>query len=104
MIVALGYTVKSAESAAQAIQFLVSDTPVDLLLTDVVMPGGVDGFQLAQRARELRSDLPVICMSGYFGFSDEDMGPVRAPLIQKPSTPAEISATITSVLDAHSGS
>ena len=46
---------------------------VDLLLTDVVMPGGIGGFELARRAREIEPRLPIIYMSGYAGLQDEDM-------------------------------
>ncbi len=43
----------------------LSDTPVDLLLTDVVMPGGLSGRDLAQRLQQNQPDLPVLFMSGY---------------------------------------
>ena len=44
--------------------------PVDLMLTDIVMPGGIDGRALAQRARTLRPDLPIVFISGYPASDD----------------------------------
>jgi CheY-like chemotaxis protein len=59
-----GYRVLVANSGSQALAEL-SDTPVDLLLTDVVMPGGLSGRDLAQRLQQNQPDLPVLFMSGY---------------------------------------
>ena len=52
-----GYTVSWARNAAEALQLLESDHSVDILLTDIVMPGGMDGFELARRAKRIRHDL-----------------------------------------------
>jgi hypothetical protein len=59
-----GYDVVTFGAAEEALAELASDARVDLLLTDVVMPG-MSGPQLADRARGLRPDLPVLLMSGY---------------------------------------
>lgn len=61
----LGYTTLTAASGANALAILQSDTHIDLLLTDVVMPGGMFGTELALKARELRAGLPVILCSGF---------------------------------------
>ena len=53
----LGHQVQDVESAAAALIILQSDNPVDLLFTDVVMPGGITGMDLAHTARTLRPDL-----------------------------------------------
>jgi PAS domain S-box-containing protein len=63
LIAELGYRVLSAASGEAALLILESE-PVDLLFTDVVMPG-MDGIALARRARDLRPDLPVLLASGY---------------------------------------
>jgi PAS domain S-box-containing protein len=62
---ALGYRVVSAADAEQALALLQRHEDVALLFTDVVMPGGMDGRRLAEAARALRPDLPVLYTSGY---------------------------------------
>jgi PAS domain S-box-containing protein len=61
----MGYVVIEAADAAQAIELLGGDQPIDLLFTDVVLPGGMTGRQLADEARALRPDIRVLFTSGY---------------------------------------
>ena len=61
----LGYRVTDVDSAAAALDVLQEQSDIDLLFTDVVMPGGMNGRELSERARSLRPDLPVLFMSGY---------------------------------------
>jgi len=60
----LGFDVIGAASGDEAIG-LIEDGLVDLLLTDIRMPGGIDGWTLAEKARARIPDLPVIYVSGY---------------------------------------
>ena len=64
-LAALGYRVQSAADGFEAKTILESDAPFDLLLTDIVMPGGMSGRDLARIAVELRPELKVLYMSGY---------------------------------------
>lgn len=61
----LGYRVLQAANAAAALRILTGDEPIDLLFTDVMMPGGMLGPTLAKRARELRPDIEVLMTTGY---------------------------------------
>lgn len=61
----LGYQVLEAKDTTAALGFLDSEIKVDLLLTDVIMPGVMDGKELAKRARQKRPHLKVLFMSGY---------------------------------------
>ena len=61
----LGYQVLSAANGLQALELLQSNVPVDLLFTDVVMPGGINGVELARRAGQLRPGLAVLYTSRY---------------------------------------
>ena len=61
----LGYRVIACSNGADALQALRATADVDLLFTDVVMPGGMNGRELAEAARALRPDLPVLFTSGY---------------------------------------
>ena len=60
----LGLDVVAVNSADPALELLASDSPFDILVSDVMMPG-VDGVELAGRAREMRPGLAVVLMSGY---------------------------------------
>ncbi len=62
---ALGYQVTVAANGDRAHEILLDDASIELLITDVVMPGRLQGPMLARRAREHRPDLPVLFMSGY---------------------------------------
>lgn len=64
-VAGIGYQVLSAANAAEALRLIDSGEAIDLLFTDVVMPGDLDGRQLAEAARQLQPDLPVLYTSGY---------------------------------------
>lgn len=66
---AMGYGVTSAENALDALKIVKSDLSIDLLLTDIIMPGDMTGKQLAAVTRELRPGIKVLFASGY----SEDM-------------------------------
>ena len=61
----LGYTVIEATDGAAALRLLRFDARVDVLVTDVGLPGGLNGRQVADAAREGRPDLPVLFITGY---------------------------------------
>ena len=60
-----GYDVIEAEDGLQALAKLQENPDIDLMFSDVVMPGGLNGFDLAQAARGIRPDLKVVHTSGY---------------------------------------
>ncbi len=60
-----GYDVVEAEDGLQALAKLQENPGIDLMFSDVVMPGGLNGFDLAQAARGIRPDLKVVHTSGY---------------------------------------
>ena len=83
-----GYQVMEAASGAQALTMLGSqDVAVDLVCSDVVMPGAVNGYDLAQWVQVNRPDLPVLLTSGFAGSVQPANGsPYRGPLLSKPYT------------------
>lgn len=60
-----GYDVVQACDGVEALQILQDQPDIDLLFTDVVMPGGMNGFDLSQAAEQIRPDLKIIHASGY---------------------------------------
>jgi DNA-binding NtrC family response regulator len=67
--------------------------PVELLLTDVMMPGGMDGIVLAAEARRRRPGLPVLLSSGYAGAPSR-VAAAGFPLLRKPFTLEELGTAI----------
>ncbi len=82
----LGYSVREAEDGRQALAILNEDEGIDLLFTDIVMPGGMDGTQVAKAARRLRPSLPVLYATGYAEAAVLREGEVKATenLVTKP--------------------
>ncbi|WP_341795606.1 MULTISPECIES: PAS domain-containing protein [unclassified Pseudomonas] len=60
-----GYIVIEATDSLAGLQLLRSDTRIDLLVTDIGLPGGIDGRQMANTGRSFRPGLPVLFMTGY---------------------------------------
>jgi CheY-like chemotaxis protein len=89
----LGHEVVRAENGEQALDVLRSQQPLDLLLSDIVMPGGVNGFELAQQAVAIRPGLQVLLSSGYAGESvDQALAQSRWPFLKKPYAEEELAA------------
>src|SRR5690606_37846613 len=85
-LLGFGYRVVEAASAREALVRLAEDGDVELLFTDVVMPGGLSGLELARQARALRPDLKVLFTSGYAeGALDSDLpAELAGNLLSKP--------------------
>jgi signal transduction histidine kinase len=82
----LGYDVKSAMNARKALNILRADPTLDVLFSDVVMPGGMNGVQLAVEAQRIRPDLKVLLTSGYTASAlAQDHGlPETLEVLRKP--------------------
>jgi CheY-like chemotaxis protein len=82
----LGYRVLPARDAAEALERLRGDERVDVLFSDVVMPGGMNGVQLAVEAGRLRPGLRVLLTSGYANeaLADQHSIPTDVPVLTKP--------------------
>jgi PAS domain S-box-containing protein len=94
----LGYRVLVATTAAEALEILEREDRVDLLFTDIVMPAGTSGTELARRATRLRPSLKVLLSSG---FSREDLSlaaRVEFPFIAKPYRPTTLAHKLREAL------
>jgi PAS domain S-box-containing protein len=97
----LGYRVLEAENAAAGLRLMERES-VDLLLTDVVMPGGTNGRELARRARQRWPDIKVVFTSGFSETRlNGDAGPLSActPLLSKPYRKEELASAARDALD-----
>ena len=91
----LGHKALEAYSGKQALEILASDAHVDALITDYAMPG-MTGVELAEKARELRPDLPVLLATGY---ADLPSGTTTdLPRLAKPYHQADLATQIGKLL------
>ena len=96
-----GFAVEEVASGEDALRYLQSGAPVDIIFTDVNLPGSIDGGELAKRARAMRLDLPIVYASGrYAEFGLKGMV-ARSLFVPKPYSPAEV-CTLIERLSAHS--
>ncbi|MCT7378326.1 ATP-binding protein [Chelativorans salis] len=97
----LGYQVVSASNGPEALEALKQGRTFDLLFTDVIMPGGMSGLQLAEQAKYICPDLPVLLTSGY----SEDIAFRNGSLVHglqllpKPYRKRDLAAKVRGVLD-----
>lgn len=98
----LGYRVTSAPDAHIALQKLKRRKNLDLLVTDVIMPGDMNGEMLAQEAIKQLPRLKVLYMSGYTRDALQEQGSLKAGvrLLSKPFTRADLAWHVRKVLDA----
>lgn len=99
----LGYNVVEATNGSDALSILASDPGIQVLFTDVGLPGGMNGSQLAERARELRPHLKVLFTSGYARNAIVHDGRLDAgvELLTKPFTQAALSLKLRDIFDSH---
>jgi CheY-like chemotaxis protein len=88
----LGYRVIEAVDGREALHRLNEGARADILFTDVVMPGGINGWELAEQARKIRPGLKVLLTSGYALETLAERGrlPVGAVILNKPYRKAEL--------------
>ncbi|MDN4983771.1 PAS domain S-box protein [Bradyrhizobium arachidis] len=89
---ALGYRVVAAVNGKEALQRLRADPGIDMLFTDIVMPGGMSGWELADQARRIRPGLPVLFTSGYAleTLVEQGRAQAQAVVLTKPYRKAEL--------------
>ena len=95
----LDYTVVIARNAAEALDHLGRPDRIDVMFSDVVMPGGMNGAQLAAQARRLRPSLKILLTSGYVGENGAGaLAGQDLPLLAKPYRRDELARSLRVVL------
>jgi len=92
----LGYRVVRAENAAEALRHLQQGIEVDLLFSDIVMPGQMDGLALAQTCKERYPELPVLLTSGFSDAASAADG--RFDILRKPFELSALERAIDAVM------
>src|SRR3989304_2010468 len=90
-----GFNVHETTTADEALRYMHAGGDVDVLFTDVNLPGSMDGAELALRARELRPDLPIVYASGRYQPTDIGAPVPRSVFVSKPYDPDDIGMLLT---------
>jgi CheY-like chemotaxis protein len=95
----LGYRVLTAVDGVAALAILRGDEPIDLLFSDIVMPNGLSGVDLAREAQRLRPDLCVLLTTGYAGRNVPGAGEDEGwEILAKPYRPSDLAAKLAAML------
>jgi CheY-like chemotaxis protein len=96
---AAGYRLVTAHDAAEALARIDAEPDIDLLFTDIVMPGGHDGLALAELARQRRPDLRVLYTSGFAArLLEVDEAALLGPFMAKPYRPQQLTEAVAHAL------
>ncbi|MFP6747328.1 MAG: response regulator, partial [Alphaproteobacteria bacterium] len=98
----LGYRTLEAEDGPAAMPMLDGEARIDMLLTDVVLPAGMSGADLARTYRQRFPDGKVLYTSGYPGDELSNSGrlPKDVDLLRKPYQATELAQTVRQILDS----
>ena len=96
-LTAHGFDVHAVANAGDALRHLTCGSPCDILLTDINLPGGIDGTKLARLARELRPDLPVVYASGSYNRIEQLDAVSGAVFVGKPYNPDKLCAMLSRI-------
>jgi signal transduction histidine kinase/ActR/RegA family two-component response regulator len=95
MLGQLGYDVTHAASGAAALGALADGRAVDLVFSDIMMPGGMNGVELAREIKRRRTDLPVLLTSGYSEAAVHDAELAGVQILPKPYHIDELAAALS---------
>jgi signal transduction histidine kinase len=95
----LGYAVLEAKTGPDAIKLLESGEPIALVFSDIVMPGGMTGYDVAERVRSISPDLKVLLASGYSDLDVKVRKPARdLKTLEKPYSRAQLACALREAL------
>jgi signal transduction histidine kinase/CheY-like chemotaxis protein len=99
MLAQLGYEVTRASSAKAALGALANGRTVDVVVSDIMMPGGMNGVDLARELRRRRVELPVLLTSGYAEAAKQAADAEGIRILPKPYLLGELAAALQAVRD-----
>jgi CheY-like chemotaxis protein len=99
-----GFSVSGASSGAEGLVRIAEDPTIGLLITDIIMPGRLDGWRLAESSKALRADLRIIYITANSKLVPTPaQGPGLGPLVPKPCAPAQLIAGVQRALGRSPG-
>jgi signal transduction histidine kinase/ActR/RegA family two-component response regulator len=101
ILVELGCRVTPVGNAAAALEQLAADHPIDLMISDLRLPSGLNGRELADAAATVRPDLKILLMSGYFEEFDTLGADASRNFLAKPFGQAQLAPAIAAALSRY---
>ncbi len=101
MLEDLGFQVVRAATAAAALGALANGRRIDLVFSDIMMPGGMNGVELAKEIRSRRMDLPILLTSGYSEAAKQAAESQGIKILRKPYQLAELSEALRGAIARH---
>jgi CheY-like chemotaxis protein len=95
-----GFDVHEVTTAADALRYINDGGAVDVLFTDVNLPGSIDGTELAIRVRAMRPELPIVYASGRYSAGGLGRMVSRSVFLPKPYRPAEVCTLLARLTDS----
>jgi len=99
-LAASGFAVHEVTSADEALRYIDSGARIDILFTDVNLPGGMNGAELATRVRKMRPEMPIVYASGRYKLSDITPLVPRSLFMAKPFDPGDVCALLSRLTGA----
>ncbi|MEQ3624609.1 MAG: ATP-binding protein [Celeribacter sp.] len=103
LLTTMGYTPIPVASAEAALREIEKGSFIDLVLTDIVMPGGINGIELVRELRQRGLDMPVIYMTGFAGYSEPAPDRAAGAVLVKPCEPVDLARAMYAALHAVPG-
>ena len=96
-----GFTVHEVTTADEALHYIGSGADLDVLFTDINLLGRINGAELAERARTLRPELPIVYASGRYSPADIGALVPRSMFVTKPYDLAEVGMLLARLTELH---
>lgn len=107
LLFSLGYVTRTAENGEQALQLIKEDPSIDLLFTDIIMPGSLNGYQLASAVHQERPFLKILLASGFTNTKEKQkieesayIARLKKNLLGKPYNKTDLAHSVRRVLDS----
>jgi CheY-like chemotaxis protein len=98
MLDQLGYSVTRVDGAAAALSVLASDVEPDLMFSDIMMPGGINGVDLAKEVKQRHPTLPILLTSGYADMLKSAATAQGVEILPKPYSLRQLSEALRATI------
>jgi signal transduction histidine kinase/CheY-like chemotaxis protein len=93
------FEVLTATNGQEALEFIRQDSKIDVIFSDIMLPGGVSGFDICREARKIRSDFKVLLTTGYTQNTPNEIDALaKAPILYKPFSREDLLTRLAEII------